>query len=103
MPPVASRYDMYSKTHASTADYDRDNPDVRRRIIAEDAQGRRIDVTSCAGSIRADAPPSPASLQPCLPGDTTPVRYLLLENRCQFDWNTGGRSCTGDILTGTFR
>ena len=102
VPPIASRYDMYSKTHASTADYDRENPGIERRLIAEDERGRRTDVTACVGAVDPGSPPPPtSSLRPCLNNAGAPARYLLLEDRCRFDWNAGHRVCVRDTLIAT--
>ena len=113
LPPVSSRYDMYSKTHASTADYDRENPGIGRRIVAEDGNGGRTDVTACASdltgtpwsnvrSIDAEEALSTAALNACLDA-TAPARYLVLEDQCLFDWNTGTSYCRyRDKLIGAF-
>ena len=104
LPPLASRYDMYAKTHASPEDYDRENPGIGRRILTEDNRGIRTDLTECAsdlsepiwatlGTLEAGAPlPSTAPLKTCH-GDSAPQRYLLMEDRCFFDWNAGGFYC----------
>jgi hypothetical protein len=105
LPPVASRYDMYAKTHASPEDYERENPSVGRHILAEDGRGIRTDLTACAsnlsepiwailGTLEPGAPPpSTAPLKACHAEDSAPQRYLLMEDRCPFDWNAGGFSC----------
>ena len=105
LPPVASRYDMYSKTHASPEDYERENPAIGRRILSEDAGGIRADLTECVsdltdpiwatlGTLEPGAPPpSTAPLKVCHAEGTTPQRYVLEESRCPFDWNSGGFTC----------
>jgi len=105
LPPLASRYDMYSKTHASPEDYDRENPHIGRRIMAEDSRGIRADLTECASELRepiwaalgaldpADSPPSTAPLKACHADGPAPVRYLLTEEQCLFNWNTGQPYC----------
>jgi hypothetical protein len=114
-PPVSSRYDMYSKTHDSPADYERENPGIVRRILAEDASGDRTDVTACAAdlagtpwsNVRAIDPqagsPSTAPLRACLGEAPPPERYVVLEDRCPFDWNAGETRCMyRDKLIGAF-
>ena len=105
IPPVASRYDMYSKTHASPEDYERENPGIGRRLLAEDGRGIRTDLTACASDLSEPAwatlgtlepgasPPSTAPLKACHAEGSAPLRYLLMEDRCLFDWNTGGSYC----------
>jgi hypothetical protein len=107
LPPVSSRYDMYSKTHASPADYERENPGVGRRLLAEDADGVRTDVSSCAPQL-TDASRLASALPEALAGCGThakpPVRYVLLEDRCSFDWNVGRFGCAyRDKLIATYR
>ena len=105
LPPVASRYDMYSKAHASPADYERENPSVARRILAEDSLGVKSDLTACASKLSNPTwaalralepgarPPSTAPLKACQAEGAVPQRYLLLEDNCPFGWTTGRFYC----------
>jgi len=98
--PFASRYDMYSTTHASPEAFDEANPEVHRRVIAIDRDGTTMDITECAGDRNRtveqalEAPTvggdwtSFADLRACA-GTTAPARYELLEDRRAFDWTAG--------------
>lgn len=105
LEPFSSRFDMYSKTHGSPADYDRDNPGIERRILTVDRHGNTRDVTDCVA--RFDQPaveafqtfdpatsaPSTASFKPCHAQGEPPQRYLVLESQCRFDWEAGRFFC----------
>jgi hypothetical protein len=100
--PVASRYEMYSKTYASPTDYDREHQSITRRILAEDSSKVRTDLTICAsdlskptwadlGELEPGHLPSTSPLKACHAEDSVPQRYLLLEDNCPFDWEMGRR------------
>ena len=103
LPPFASRYDMYAKTHESPEAFERENPGIARRIVAVDSRGSTIELPGCAQSepvlaaLRTrttnDPLPSAASLITCGGGGVPPERYLVLETRCVFDWNEGHSYC----------
>lgn len=81
---------MYSKTHVSPADYERENPGIARRILAVDGRGDTRDVSDCLA--RLDGPafaalqtldpavslPSTAPLKACHVEGELPQRYLVL-------------------------
>lgn len=102
IPPFASQYDMYSKTHDSPEAFDRENPGIWRRIVAVDSRGATIELPECTQiepvlaalqTRTADGPPpSGAPLNACGGGEP-PERYLVLETRCLFDWNEGHSHC----------
>ena len=98
-PPLASRYDMYSKAHESPESFDRENPGISRRILAVDAGGTTVDVTNCTAvqPLRAgtstDALPTAVPLTSCDTGAITPQRVMILESRCRFDWTAGHWYC----------
>lgn len=103
LPPFASRYDMYAKTHESPEAFERENTGIDQRIVAVDSRGGTTDLRGCMQSepvlvaLRTRTPeeplPSAASLQECGGGTELPERYLVLETRCVFDWNEGHWYC----------
>ncbi|MBI4888833.1 MAG: hypothetical protein HY824_17170 [Acidobacteria bacterium] len=101
LEPVASRYDMYSRTYPSTDVFDLEHPGITRRIVAVDADGVTSDVTACASQLKvpalsavldAGAPVPPVSAAPltaCLSGGRAPRRFAVVEDQYLFDWNRG--------------
>jgi hypothetical protein len=106
LPPMVSRYDMYSTSHESPEAFERDNPPgVKRRLLAVDGRGTTTDVSTCAAGldqpqladlsrVNADTP-LPAALRACAPAQNAPEKYLVVESRCGFDWKAGRFSCSG--------
>ncbi len=98
-PPLASRYDMYSKAHESPEAFDRENPGISRRIVAVDAAGATVDVTKCPAVEKwraynpADPLPPAVAATACDTGNVTPARFVVLESRCRFDWKAGHWYC----------
>lgn len=98
-PPLASRYDMYSKAHESPEAFDRENPGISRRIVAVDASGATVDVSKCAAveKWRAYTPPDPlpaaVAATACDTGNLAPTKFIVLESRCRFDWEAGHWYC----------
>lgn len=98
LEPIASRYDMYSKTRSSPAQFDREEPDVRRRVVAIGANGIPSDITAClsqenalselwTAATRGSSPPT-ASLAECASG-LVAARFRLLQDERAFDWTAG--------------
>jgi hypothetical protein len=97
---------MYSKSHDSPEAFERENPLIRRQLLAVDSRGHTIDVSTCASRLGepqlADlskfdpsAPlPATAALSQCDPPGVRPDKYLVVEDRCGFDWNAGHFYCT---------
>jgi hypothetical protein len=105
LPPMISRYDMYSTSHESPEAFERDNPaSVQRRLLAVDSRGTSTDVSTCAAHLAqsqlADLSkldpdtPLPAALRTCLSSQADPDKYVVVENRCGFDWKAGHFYCS---------
>lgn len=97
--PVASRYDMYSTTRSSPAQFDREEPDVRRRVVAIGSDGTHMDITACLShqtnvlsdlwaAVGGGRRPPTDTLTGCAKG-LMASRFRLLEDERAFDWTAG--------------
>ena len=103
--PISSRYDMYSKSYSSPAEFDRENPGKDRRIVAVAPNGASTNITGCASALnepaviealRADVPvtlTSAPSLATCAPDQANLPRFVVVEDQCLFNWDRGEFYC----------